>query len=72
MAKEEVKKTIVDMRTEKETELADVESACAREFEKRLAALLTEFNYEFYPLTIKTDKGERTHIKYRRIQKGGN
>jgi hypothetical protein len=65
-------KTIVEVRTEKEEELSAIELACAREFEKKLAALLTEFNYEFYPLTIKTDKGEQTTIKYRKITKGGN
>jgi hypothetical protein len=63
-------KTIVDYRTEKEEELAEVEKACAQNFERRLTALLTEFNYEFYPLTVKTDGGEQTTIKYRRIRRG--
>jgi hypothetical protein len=65
--KEKAEKTIAEMRTEKEQELSELELACSKNFEKRMAALLTEFDYEFYPLTIKTDKGERTQIKYRRI-----
>jgi hypothetical protein len=69
MAKDtdEKQKTIVEMRTEKEDELMEVERACAQQFERRLSALLAEFNYEFYPMTVKTDRGEDTRIKYRRI-----
>jgi len=67
----EVQKTIVEIRTEKEAELAELEVACAQQFERKMAALVTEYNYEFYPLTIKTDEGERTTIKYRRVKRQG-
>ena len=64
-------KTPVSIRMEKETELSQAETACAKDFERKLSRLLAEFDYEFYPLTVKTDKGEQTSIKYRRVGRHG-